>query len=76
MHVNVPMALSFVLGDPFSKAAGDASEDQIGMPEVFGWTKLLSFFPFSCWFKRKDVAEDTSEGGNILRALYQYHCLL
>lgn len=40
MHVNVPVALSFGSRAPFSKAAGDASEVQIGMPEVFGWTRL------------------------------------
>lgn len=59
MHVNIPVALSFVWGSLFSKAAGDTSEDQIGMPEVFGWTRLLSSSQFSCCFKRKDVAEDT-----------------
>lgn len=59
MHVNVPVALSFVCGAPFSKAAGETSEDQLVLPGVFGWAKLLSFFQFSCWFKRKDVAEDT-----------------
>lgn len=58
MHVNVPMTLSFVCGAPFSKAAGDTSEDQLGMPEVFARVRLSSFFLFSCWFKRKDVAED------------------
>lgn len=30
MHVNVPVALSFVWGAPFSKAAGETSEDQLG----------------------------------------------
>lgn len=58
MHVNVPVALSFVCGAPFSKAAGETSEDQLVLPGVFGWAKLLSFFQCSCWFKRKDVAED------------------
>lgn len=59
MHVNVPVALSFVCGAPFSKAAGETSEGQLGMPEVFGWARLLPVFQFSCWFKRKDVREDT-----------------
>lgn len=42
MHVNVPMALSFVCGAPFSKAAGETSEDQLVMPEVFGRGQALT----------------------------------
>lgn len=45
MHVNVPVALSFVCAAPFSEAAGETSEAQLGMQKRLGGPALalLSF---------------------------------
>lgn len=76
MHVNVPVALSFVCGAPFSKAAGGTSEDQIGMPEVFGWTGSYPPFNTPAGLKERMWQKTHVEGSDILKALYQYHCFL
>lgn len=56
VHVSVPEALSFVCGSFFSSSREAPKPSEAAA--VFA-RPLLAFFPSSCWFKRKDVAEDT-----------------
>ena len=64
-----PVALSFVCGAPFSEAAGEASEGQLGVPEVFGWARLSPLSPFSCWLRERTWRNTHADSGSILRPL-------
>lgn len=60
MHVNVPVALPFAGGAPFPKQQGDFGRPA-GHARSVWMGQAVSSFQFSCWFQRKDVAEDTCE---------------
>lgn len=76
MHANVPRALSFVCGAPCPKAAGKLQKTSLESQKCLDGPGSYPSFNSPAGLKEKMWQKIPAEGGHILRALYQYHCLL
>lgn len=76
LHENVPTVLSFVGRAPFSKAAGETSETSTACQECLYGPASYPSSNSPAGLKERMWQKTHLEGGNILRALYQYHCFL
>ena len=76
LHENVPTVLSFVCRAPFSKAAGETPEAGMASQECLYGPASYPPSNSPAGLKERMWQKTHLEGGNILRALYQYHCFL